>query len=82
MRLHLLPAYSPERNPDEHVWEEIKDKRLGRITIKNKLDLKKKLHSALNSLQRKVDRVKSFFSLPETQYASWIEMSGYHINRL
>ncbi len=70
MRLHLLPAYSPERNPDEHVWEEIKDKRLGRITIKNKLDLKKKLHSALNSLQRKVDRVKSFFSLPETQYAS------------
>ena len=70
MRLHLLPAYSPERNPDEHVWEEIKDKRLGRTTIKNKLDLKKKLHSALNSLQRKVDRVKSFFSLPETQYAS------------
>ena len=70
MRLHLLPAYSPERNPDEQVWEEIKDKRLGRKAIKNKLDLKKKWHSALNSLQRKVDRVKSCFSLPETPYAS------------
>ncbi len=70
IRLHLLPAYSPERNPDEHVWEEIKDKGLGRKAIKNKLDLKKKLYSALKSLQQKTARVVSFFSLPETQYAS------------
>ncbi len=46
IRLHCLPAYSPKHNPDEHVWEEIKDKRLGRKAIKNKLDLKKELHSA------------------------------------
>ncbi|HBG95047.1 MAG TPA: hypothetical protein DDY14_06925 [Chromatiaceae bacterium] len=50
IRLCYLPAYSPERNPDEHVWEEIKDKRLGRQPIKNKRDLKKRVHSTLRSL--------------------------------
>ncbi|WP_281054780.1 transposase [Thiorhodococcus drewsii] len=40
IRLHYLPTYSPERNPDEHVWEEIKDKQLRRQPIKNKRDLK------------------------------------------
>lgn len=69
IRIHFLPAYSPERNPDEHVWEEIKDKRLGRQSIKNKSELKKRLYSALKSLQKRTDRVISFFHLPETRYA-------------
>ena len=70
LRLHFLPPYSPERNPDEHVWEEIKDKRLRRQLIRDKHDLKIRLHSALKSLQRCTERVKSFFHLPETQYAA------------
>jgi transposase len=70
LRLCYLPAYSPQINPDEHVWEEIKDKKLGRQSIKNKRDLKIRLHSALKSLQNRVERVKSFFHLPETQYAA------------
>jgi transposase len=69
IRLFYLPSYSPELNPDEHVWEEIKDKRLGRQVIKNKAELKKRVHSALRSLQRHTERVISFFHLPETQYA-------------
>jgi transposase len=64
-----LPSYSPELNPDEHVWEEIKDKKLGRQVVQNKFDLKQKLQSALQSLQDNTARVKSFFSLPETKYA-------------
>jgi transposase len=70
IRLHYLPTYSSERNPDEHVWEEIKDKRLGRQPIKNKRDLKKRLRSALQSLQHHTGRVISFFHLPETRYAA------------
>jgi transposase len=70
IRLHYLPAYSPERNPDEHVWEEIKDKRLRRQPIKNKSDLRKRLHSSLKSLQHHTERVISFFHLPETEYAA------------
>jgi transposase len=74
-----LPTYSPEVNPDEHVWEETKDKQLDRQPIKNKNDLKKRGHSALKSLQQRAERVISFFRLPETQYAA-ITMSGCHIN--
>ena len=70
IRIFYLPAYSPELNPDEHVWEEIKDKQLGRQPIKNKSDLKNRLHSALKSLQDRVERVISFFHLPETRYAA------------
>ena len=69
IRLFYLPSYSPELNPDEHVWEEIKDKRLGRQAIKDKADLKKHVQSALRSLQQRAERVISFFHLPETQYA-------------
>lgn len=70
IRLFYLHAYSPQINPDEHVWEETKDKKLRRQSIKNKQDLKMHLSSALKSLQNRVERVKSFFHLPETLYAA------------
>jgi transposase len=70
IRLFYLPSYSPEINPDEHVWEEIKDKKLGRATIISKLHLKIRLQDALQALQLNVDRVKSFFYLPDTLYAA------------
>ena len=37
IRIVYLPAYSPELNPDEQVWEEIKEKQLGRKPIKETL---------------------------------------------
>lgn len=70
IRLFYLPSYSPEINPDEHVWEEIKDKKLGRATIISKLHLEIRLQAALQALQKNVDRVKSFFYLPDTLYAA------------
>jgi transposase len=68
LRIFFLPRHAPAYNPDEHVWEEIKDKKIGRQPVKNKADLKKRLHSALKSLQHRTARVISFFHLPTTQY--------------
>ena len=70
IRIFYLPSYSPEINPDEHVWEEIKDKKLGRATIISKLHLKIKLQTALQALQQNIGRVTSFFYLPDTLYAA------------
>lgn len=70
IRIKYLPTYSPQINPDEHVWEEIKDKGVRRQTIKNKNDLKKRVHAELKSLQQQANRVISFFHLPETRYAA------------
>jgi transposase len=65
-----LPKKAPELNPDEQVWNELKDDRLGKQPVKNKTDLRARLESALKSLQQQADRVRSFFQLPETQYAA------------
>lgn len=70
IRVFFFPTHSPELNPDEQVWNEIKHRRLGKQPIKNKADLKKRLRSALKSLQNKAERVRSFFQLPDTKYAA------------
>jgi len=70
LRVFFLPKHSPELNPDEHVWEEVKDKHLGKQPIQHKRDLKERLHSTLHSLQRRAKRIISFFHLPDTQYAA------------
>jgi len=69
IRVFFLPKHAPERNPDEQVWDEIKDNNIGRRLIKNKVDLKAKLSSALKSLQHNTKRIQSFLQLPDTQYA-------------
>ena len=41
-------------NPDEQVWNEIKNNEIGKQPIKDKVDLKKRLRSALASLQKNI----------------------------
>jgi transposase len=69
LRVYFLPRYAPDFNPDEQVWNEIKNNQLGKMTIKNKSDLKEKLKSELASLQKNTKRIISFFQMPNTQYA-------------
>jgi transposase len=33
LKLFLLPAYSPELNPDEWVWKNVKHDRAGKTTV-------------------------------------------------
>jgi transposase len=68
IRIFFLPRHAPKYNPDEQVWDEIKVNRIGKQPVKNKPDLKKRLYSALASLQHKTKRIRSFFQLPDTKY--------------
>jgi hypothetical protein len=52
------------------VWQEIKENQLGPRPASSKSDLRKKLLAALNTLKSNVDRVASFFKLPDTRYAA------------
>jgi len=70
IRVYFLPRYSPELNPDEQVWNEVKSKEIGKRFIKTKSELKIKLYSVLRSLQADTEKIKSFFRLPGTKYAS------------
>jgi transposase len=70
LRIFFLPKHAPEYNPDEQVWEEVKVNRIGKQPIKDKQDLKKRLHSTLKSLQKNTKRILSFFQLTDTKYAA------------
>lgn len=70
IRVYFLPKYAPELNPDEQVWQEIKENQLRPRPAYSKSDLREKLQSALKRLQENTNRIVSFFQLPHTQYAA------------
>ena len=70
LRLFLFPTPSPELTPAAPVWNELKQRQLGKHPIKHQTDLKKRLRSILKSVQRKAEKVRSFFQLPDTKYAA------------
>ena len=68
LRLFFLPPYSPELNPDEQVWAEVKAKGIGRRVIASGSQMFSALLGLLRSLQRSPQKVRSFFEHPETRY--------------
>jgi transposase len=64
-----LPAYSPDLNPDEQVWNHAKA-RLGKLFVATKQEFKAALFSIMFSIQRTRELVRSFFQLPNTKYAA------------
>ncbi|MDD5269097.1 MAG: hypothetical protein PHO08_18580 [Methylococcales bacterium] len=67
-----MPKRAPEYNPDEQIWNEVKNNRIGEQPVKNKKDLKARLTSALDSLKQNSQRIISFFHLPDTKYAEGV----------
>jgi hypothetical protein len=47
IRIILLPPYSPELNPAEHIWEHIREKYLANVFIESNKDLEDRLAEAL-----------------------------------
>jgi transposase len=70
LRLFYLPPYSPDRNPDELVWKHLKADTVGRTSITNIDDFKNKVKSSMLSLQRKPEKIRSFFQKPSLKYAA------------
>jgi transposase len=70
LQLFFLPPYSPELNPDEWVWNDLKNNGIGRKIITSKDQMKKEVVSHLRGLQKTSDKVRSFFQAPTTKYAA------------
>lgn len=70
LRLFFLPPYSPELNPDEQVWNYVKNHGVGRAALLGAKQLKHYVASRLRSLQRLPWTVRMFFLAPSTQYAA------------
>jgi transposase len=68
--LFLLPAYSPELNPDEWGWKNVKHDRAGKTTVASKDDLKATVISALRRLQKLPALAQGFFTDPCLRYVN------------
>lgn len=68
IRLYFLPPYSPELNPDEWVWKQVKHDKIGRAAVRSKNELQAVARSALASLQKAPHVIRSFFLDPRLAY--------------
>ena len=59
-----LPAYSPELNPQEHIWDEIREKEFPNRVFDSLDGVKKQLRSGLGRLKRDFARIKSITEWP------------------
>ena len=69
-RLFFLPPYSPELNPDEGVWNDLKNNAIGRQCITSPTQLQGAVLSHLRYIQKSPDRVCSYFYSETTKYAA------------
>lgn len=60
LELFLFPPYSPEVNPDEHVWNHVK-RNVSRALVVSREHLENRVIGALRSLQKLPSLVHSFF---------------------
>ena len=62
--LLFLPPYSPELNPQENLWDEIREKIFKNYALKSMDDVHAKLKQAILYIERNPKLVKSITSFP------------------
>lgn len=67
LRLHFLPGYAPDLNPDEHVWGYLKGM-FRRDPVHLDKDFGKVVTGKMKKIQRDRTLVRSFFENPEVKY--------------
>jgi hypothetical protein len=67
IRLIQQPAHSPELNPVEHLWEELREKHLPNKAFKSLDAVEKALCKGLRELYDDPDKVRSMTNFPYLQ---------------
>lgn len=68
LRLFFLPPYSPELNPDELVWNHLKNHGVGKRIVRSRDELKRVVIGHLRFLQKTPDLIRAFFHEPHVRY--------------
>lgn len=70
LRLFFLPPYSPELNPDELVWNHLKNHGVGKRVVRSRDELKRVVSSHLRFLQKTPRLIRAFFREPNVRYVT------------
>jgi transposase len=70
IRLFFLPSYSPDLNPDEHVWNHLKRHKVGKSDFRGPNQMRSIVLRYMRSLQRMPQIVRGFFHAPSVLYAA------------
>ena len=73
LRLFYLPPSSPELNPDELVWNYLKNHNASRLSHSGKKEFHERVSALMELLQELTEKVKGFFRHPIIKYT---EMFG------
>jgi len=66
VRLIPLPGYSPELNPEEHIWDEVREKAFPNLVLDRMELVVERLKQELSTLAAEPDRVRSITAWPWT----------------
>jgi transposase len=66
--LYRIPPYSPELNPTEQLWNNVKNVDLKNQFSKNKSELKEKLVKVFENIKEKTDIISAFFRHPKVVF--------------
>jgi transposase len=70
IRLIAQPAYSPELNPVEHVWDEVREKHLANLALASLDEVIDKVCDGLNQLEADPERLRSMTYFPHFRSVS------------
>ena len=68
LELHFLPGYAPDLNPDEFVWNDLRQRGTSKIPLRKNESLKARVENDLSAIKKDKARVKSFFKAPSVAY--------------
>src|SRR5215471_4318358 len=70
LELHFLPGYAPELNPDEFVWNHLRQQGVSKTPLRQNESLKKRVESDLAEVKSRPRLVRSFFCAPSVAYTA------------
>jgi transposase len=71
LELHFLPGYAPDLNPDEFVWNHMRQRGTSKIPLKRNESLRKRVKKDLAHIKARPGLVRSFFQAPSVVYTTY-----------
>ena len=69
LELHFLPGYAPDLNPDEFVWNHLRQKGVSKTPLRQNQSLRQRVEQDLANIKNDRQLVRSFFHAPTVAYA-------------